>query len=159
VTSEAGDANERRNSVITHSIEINRRPEEVFAYLDEHERHREWQDEIVSASVETEGPVRAGTRVRETRKAGGREQDTGYEITEHDPPRRSSFRGVAGPVRPVGTVTVEPIGDGSSSRVSIDFNLVGHGIGVLFAPLARMQAKRQIPRYQEQLKARLEGGA
>jgi hypothetical protein len=62
-------------------------------------------------------------------------------------------------VRPIGTVTVEPVGDGSRSRVSIDFNLVGHGVGVLFAPLARMQAKKDIPRIQEQLKARLESGA
>jgi uncharacterized protein YndB with AHSA1/START domain len=145
--------------MITHSIEINRRPEEVFAYLDEHERHREWQDQIVSSSVETEGPVRVGTQVRETRKIGRREQDTSYEITEHEPPHRTTFRGIAGPVRPIGTVTVEPVGDGSRSRVSIDFNLVGHGVGVLFAPLARMQAKKDIPRIQEQLKARLESGA
>ncbi len=145
--------------MISHSIEIDRRPEEVFAYLDDHERHREWQDQIVSSSVETDGPVRVGTRVHETRKIGGREQDTSYEITEHEPPRRSSFRGVAGPVRPVGTVTIEPIGDGSQSRVSLEFNLVGHGIGVLFAPLARMQAKKEIPDAQERLKARLEAGA
>lgn len=145
--------------MITHSIEIDRRPEEVFAYLDEHERHREWQDQIVSARVETDGPVGVGTRVHEVRKIGGREQDTSYEITEHDPPRRSSFRGIAGVVRPVGTVTVEPVGDGPRSRVSIEFDLKGHGIGVLLAPLARMQAKKDIPRIQEQLKARLESGA
>lgn len=145
--------------MITHSIEIDRRPEEVFAYLDEHERHREWQDRIVSARVETEGPTRVGTRVFETRKYGGREQDTSYEITEYDPPRRVAFRGIAGPVRPVGTVTVEPIGDGSRSRVGVDFDLQGHGIGVLIAPLARMQAQKEIPRFQEELKARLESGA
>ena len=146
--------------MINHSIEISRRPEEVFAYLDDHERHREWQDQIVSSKVEGEGPVGSGTVVREKRKVPfGGEQDTSYEITEHDPPRRSSFRGVAGPVRPVGTVTIEPLDDGSRSRVSIEFNLVGHGIGVLFAPLARMQAKKEIPHMQAQLKARLESGA
>jgi uncharacterized protein YndB with AHSA1/START domain len=142
--------------LITHSIEIDRRPEDVFAYLDEHERHGEWQATIVNSKVETEGPVGVGTRVREIRKVGGREQDTSYEVTEHEPPRKSSFRGTAGPVRPVGTVTVEPVGDGSSSRVSLEFNLVGHGIGVLIAPLARFQAKKEIPVAQEQLKARLE---
>lgn len=142
--------------MITHSIDVARRPEEVFAYLDQHERHGEWQKTIVSSNVETEGPVRVGTRVHEIRKVGGREQDTSYEVTEHEPPRRSSFRGTAGPVRPVGTVTVEPIGDGSSSRVSLEFNLVGHGIGVLLAPLARFQAKKEIPVAHEQLKARLE---
>jgi uncharacterized membrane protein len=144
--------------VIAHSIEIDRRPEDVFAYLDQLERHGEWQREIVSTKIETNGPVGVGTRVREIRKIGGREQDTSYEITEHDPPRKTSFRGVVGPVRPVGTVTVQPVGDGSKARVSIEFNLVGHGIGKLIAPLARMQARKSIVKNQEQLKAKLEAG-
>jgi uncharacterized protein YndB with AHSA1/START domain len=144
--------------VITHSIEIDRRPEDVFAYLDQPELHGEWQTQIVSAKVEAEGPVGVGTRVREIRKIGGREQDTSYEITEHEPPRKSSFRGTVGPVRPVGTVMVEPVGDGLKSRVSLEFDLVGHGIGVLIAPFARMQARKEIPKAQEQLKARLESG-
>jgi uncharacterized membrane protein len=145
--------------VIAHSIEIDRPPEDVFAYLDQLERHGEWQPEIVSAQVETDGPVAVGTRVREFRKIGGRQQDTSYEITEHDPPRKSSFRGFAGPVRPTGTVVVEPIGDGSKARVSIEFNLVGHGLGKVIAPLALMQARKSIVESHEQLKAKLEAGA
>lgn len=145
--------------MIAHSIEIDRRPEDVFAYLDQVERHGEWQNEIVSAKLETEGPVAVGTRVREIRRIGGREQDSSYEITEHDPPRRSAFRGVVGPVRPVGTVRVEPIGDGSKARVSVEFNLVGHGIGKLIAPLARMQARKSIVESQQRLKSKLEAGA
>ncbi len=145
--------------MITHSIEIDRRPEEVFAYLDDFERHHEWQSQIVSSKVETEGPVGVGTRIREIRKIGGREQDTSFEVTEHDRPRTSAFRGFAGPVRPVGTVTVEPLDDGSRSRVSIDFDLEGHGFGKLIVPFARMQARRTIAESQEQLKARLEAGA
>lgn len=145
--------------MITHSIQINRRPEDVFAYLDQVERHGEWQDQIVSTKVETTGPVGVGTRVREIRKIGGREQDASYEITAHDPPRRTAFRGVAGPVRPVGTVTIEPAGDGSQSRVGLEFDLVGHGFGKVIAPIARMQARKTIVDNQEKLKARLEAGA
>jgi uncharacterized protein YndB with AHSA1/START domain len=145
--------------VITHSIEINRSPEDVFAYLDDVERHGEWQDAIVTTKLETPGPVGVGSRVMEIRRAGGREQDASYEITEHDPPRRTAFRGIVGPIRPVGTVTVEPVGDGSSARVSIDFDLVGYGFGKLLAPLARMQARKAIATSQEQLKAKLEAGA
>ena len=145
--------------MIAHSIEIDRRAEDVFAYLDQLERHGEWQSQIVSTKVETDGPVGVGTRVREIRKIGGREQDTSYEITEHDPPRKTSFRGVVGAVRPVGTVTIAPVGDGSKARVSIEFNLVGHGVGKLLAPLARMQARKSIVESQQQLKAKLEASA
>jgi hypothetical protein len=59
----------------------------------------------------------------------------------------------------MGTVIVEPIGDGSSSRVTLQFDLVGRGIGVLIAPIARMQAKKDIASSQQRLKARLEQGA
>jgi uncharacterized protein YndB with AHSA1/START domain len=146
--------------VITHTIEIARPPEDVFAYLDQLERHGEWQPQIVSSKIETDGPVGVGTRVREIRNVGGREQDLSYEVTEHDPPRRTAFRGIAGAIRPEGTVTVEPIGDGSHSRVSLDFNLTGHGLfGQLMAPLARMQAKKTVAENQEELKAKLEAGA
>ena len=141
----------------THSIEIHRSPEDVFAYLNQLERHGEWQSQIVSTKIETDGPVGVGTRVREIRKAGGREQDTSYEVTAHDPPRTSSFRGIAGPVRPVGSVTVEPVGDGNSARVTLEFDLVGYGFGKLIAPLARMQARKLISADQQRLKARLEG--
>ncbi|MBV8948134.1 MAG: SRPBCC family protein [Solirubrobacterales bacterium] len=144
--------------MITHSIEIDRRPEDVFAYLDQFDRHGEWQSNIVRATVETEGPVRIGTRVKEIRKIGGREQDTSFEVTEYEPPRKSSFRGVTGSVRPVGTVTVEPIGDGSKSKVSIEFDLVGYGMGKLLAPIARRQARKTTAESQEKLKTRLEAG-
>lgn len=108
--------------MIEHSIEINRWPEDVFAYLDQLERHVEWQSEVVSAEIVTSGTVGVGTRVREVRRFAGREMDASYEITEHDPPRPTAFRGLEGPARPGGTVTAEPLGDGTRSRVSIDFD-------------------------------------
>jgi uncharacterized membrane protein len=142
--------------VITDSIEINRPPEVVFAYLDELERHREWQPEILRTSVETDGPPRVGTRVKEIRKFGRREFDSSYELTEHDPPRRSAFRGLVGPIRPEGTVSLEPLDDGRRTKLTLEFDLVGHGIGKLFAPLARRHARQTIPRDQQRLKDQLE---
>ena len=143
----------------THSIEVARRPEEVFAYLDQLDRHGEWQEPIVSTRVETEGPTRVGTRAVDTRRVPGGPRDITYEITEHDPPRRVSFRGLDGPIRPAGTVTVEPLGDGSRSRVTLELDLRGHGLGKLVAPFARLDARRQVPKDHMRLKDRLESGA
>jgi uncharacterized membrane protein len=143
--------------VIKDSIEINRPADEVFAYLDQLDRHAEWQTSLVSAKVETDGPTRVGTRVLERRNVAGGSRDIPYEVTEHEPPRKSSFRGTAGPVRPVGTVTVDPLSE-SSSRVSVELDLEGHGIGKLFAPFARRQAAKQVPQDQERLKQVLESG-
>ena len=144
--------------MITHTIEIARPPDEVFAYLDDLERHSEWQPQIVSSRRETEGPTRVGTRATDVRRMPGRTQSVTYEVTEHDPPRRTSFKGVNGPVRPLGTVTVEPVGEGAS-KVTLELELEGHGLlGMLVAPLARSQARKEVPQAQARLKERLESG-
>jgi uncharacterized membrane protein len=143
-------------AAIIQSIEIARSPEDVFAYLDDLERHGEWQSEIVSSKLETDGPTAVGTRATDVRRVPGRTQSVTYEITGHDPPRMVSFRGVSGPVRPVGRVTVEPVGQGSS-KVTIELELQGNGLlGAIIAPLARGQARKQLPKDQQHLKERLE---
>jgi uncharacterized membrane protein len=142
--------------VISSSIEIDRTQETVFAYLDELDKHPEWQRDLVSSKLETDGPVGVGTRVSDTRKVPGGPRAFTYEVTEHDPPRKSSWRTLDGPIRAVGSVIVEPVGDGSRSRVTVEFNLEGHGFGVLVAPFARMGARKQVPKDQAKLKEILE---
>jgi uncharacterized membrane protein len=142
---------------IVNSIEIARSPEDVFAYLDDLSRHGEWQGQIVSVKVETDGPTRVGSRATETRRVPGRTLEVTYEISEHDPPRKVSFGGLNGAVRPVGSVTIEPAGEGRS-RVTLELDLEGHGIGKLIAPLARRDARKHVPENQARLKQRLEAG-
>jgi uncharacterized membrane protein len=142
---------------ITESIEINRRPEDVFAYLDDVKRHGEWQEQIVDVQPQDDGPLRVGSRVKETRRVPGGDRAMTYEITEHSPPRQSSFRVLDGPVRAVGTVSVEPVGDGSRSRVTITIDFKGHGLaGKVLLPVAKTQAHRQIPKDQARMKELLE---
>lgn len=143
---------------IKESIEIGRRPEDVFAYLDELDRHGEWQGQIVSTTVETEGPTRVGSRAKDKRKVPGGVREFTYEVTEHDPPRRVSFRVLNGPIRPFGTVTVDPVGEGSS-RVTLNLDFEGRGFGKLLVPMVRMDAKKHVPEDQKRLKERLEAGA
>ena len=142
---------------IRASVEIARRPEDVFAYLDDLARHGEWQEEIVSVQVEQAGPTTVGSRAVERRRMGRREYTGTYEITQHDPPRSFGFRGLDGPVRPVGSGTVEAVGDGSRLTLELDFE--GHGFGKLVLPLVRRQARKQVPKDQGRLKERLESGA
>jgi uncharacterized membrane protein len=142
---------------ITESIEINRRPEDVFAYLDDVKRHGEWQEQIVDVQPQDDGPLRVGSRIKETRRVPGGDRAMTYEITERDPPRQSSFRVLDGPIRAVGTVSVEPVGDGSRSRVTITIDFEGHGLaGKVLLPVAKTQARKQIPKDQARMKELLE---
>ncbi|TMC49976.1 MAG: hypothetical protein E6J14_07195 [Chloroflexi bacterium] len=146
-------------AAIRESIEIERRPEDVFAYLDALARHGEWQQSIVSVQVAGDTPTKVGTRATETRRVGGRQQAVTYEITEHNPPRSFAFRGIDGPIRPVGRGTVEPLGDGSRSRLTLELDFEGHGIGKLLRPMVVRQARKQVPQDHQRLKQRLESGA
>jgi uncharacterized membrane protein len=144
---------------IRESVEISRRPEDVFAYLDDLQRHGEWQEQIVDAQVEPAGPTHVGTRATETRRMGGREQKISYEITEHDPPQTFAFRGTDGPLRANGKGTVEALEGGARARVTIELDFEAHGIlGKLLRPLALGQARKQVPKDQARLKERLESG-
>jgi uncharacterized membrane protein len=145
--------------MITNSVEIARPPQDVFAYLDQFERHGEWQELLEDSRLETEGPPRVGSRVVQTRKTPMGRQKAAFELTEHDPPSRAAWRGVDGIVRPSGSLTVEPTGDGSRSRVTLQLDLQGHGLGKIVAPLARRQAAKEVPKAQAKLKERLESGA
>src|SRR5579884_4366736 len=142
-------------TVIRHSIVINCPAEEVFAYVDQLDRRSEWQSSLVSAKVLTDAPTRVGTQVIERRNVPGGARDVPYEITEHEPPHRTSFHGTGGPVRPAGTVTVEEVGR-SRTRMTLELELEGHGIGKVFAIFARRQAARETPISHAKFKELLE---
>jgi uncharacterized membrane protein len=142
---------------IATSVEIARSPEDVFAYIADFPRHPEWQEGLVSVTVETEGPSRIGTRVVHRRKLGLQTVATTSEVSAYDPPRVIGFRGIDGPIRAEGSQRVEPAGEGS--RVFFEMELEGHGLGKLMLPMARRQAARQVAASHEKLKRILEGAA
>jgi uncharacterized protein YndB with AHSA1/START domain len=147
-------------AAIVESIEIERRPEDVFSYLIDPSHLPEWQESVLSARLEGSGPPAMGSRMTHTRRVGRRERTITQEMTEYDAPRAFAFRGVEGPVRAIGKGTVEPLGDGARSRVTIDLDFEGHGIGKLLVPLVvRRQARNDLPRDLRNLKQRLESGA
>ena len=139
---------------IATSVEIARNPEDVFAYIADAPRHPEWQEGLVSVTVETEGPMRVGTRIVHRRKLGPQTVATTSEITEYDPPHLVGFRGIDGPIRATGSQRVEPAGDGS--RVLFEMELQGHGLGKLMLPMARKEAARQVENSHATLKRLME---
>jgi uncharacterized protein YndB with AHSA1/START domain len=143
-------------ATITNSIEIARSVEEVFAYVTDPSTMPEWQEGCVSGHLD--GPItHVGSRCTTVRKIGRGEREVTTEITEYDPPRRWADRGIDGPIRAKVAVVAEPLADGSSSRVTINLDFTGHGIGRLLVPLfVRPQAAREMPDNMKRLKQALE---
>ena len=145
---------------IVSSIEIARPPEEVFSYVTDPSRLAEWQESVVSTRIEGSGPPGVGSRVVVTRRIGRGERAMTSEITELSPSRSWGVRGVDGPVRGNVKGTIDPLDDSARSRVTIELDLHGHGVGKLLVPLVvRRQAQKEMPTNLRNLKERLESGA
>jgi uncharacterized protein YndB with AHSA1/START domain len=142
---------------LVHSVEIDRSPEDVFAFVTDPERFTEWQSTVVSAHAEDGKPAHLGSRVVMTRKMGGREQTMTSEITELEPPRSYAFRIIDGPVRAIGKGRFESLDGGARTRLTFELDFEGHGIGKLLVPLVvRRQASKEMPQSHADLKQCLE---
>ena len=143
-------------SIIT-STEVALPVDEVFAYVIDPSTMSEWQQGCIRGHMDG-APTRVGSKCTTIRKIGGREREVITEITEYDPPHRWADRGINGPIRAIVAVTVEPLEDESHSRVTIELDFTGHGVGKLLVPLVvRRQAAGEMPENMRRLKQRLEG--
>lgn len=78
------------------TIDIDRPPDEVFAYVTDPTRFAEWQHDVVGVRLESGGPVGLGTRFTTTRRIGGVERTMTQEVTEDRPPGRWAVHGSTG---------------------------------------------------------------
>jgi uncharacterized protein YndB with AHSA1/START domain len=145
---------------IVASIEISRRPEDVFSYVADPSHHPEWIDSVVSAHREGHIPLAVGSKIVATRQVGPWKVPYTEEMTELHPPRTWANHGVGGiPVIAIAKGTVEPLDGGERSRLTISCEFRGHGIGRLLAPLLARRLTKQLPKDEQKLKEVLERGA
>lgn len=144
-------------SAMRKSIDIDRRPEDVYSYLTDPTHLPEWQDSALSAVPIGDLPVHVGSRILVTRRFGRRRVPTTMEFVELDPPRSWHVHGIDGPVRPDVRGTVEPLDGGTRSRVTLDVDFEGHGVGRALVPLVvRPMVRKEMPRGEAKLKHLLE---
>jgi len=144
-------------AAIVTSIEIDRPQNEVFAYVTDPTRFAEWQAGVEGGSAEEGTSPHIGAKCTTTRRVGGRARQVASEITKIDPPTRWGIHGIDGPIRAIVEVTVEPLNGSAQSRVTIELDFEGHGIGRLLVPLVvRRQARNEMPENCRKLKQQLE---
>jgi len=135
-------------------IDIDRPPEDVFAFLTDISRLPDWQGS--AASAEAEGPLAVGARIRETRRFLGREYKVVHEVTAYDPPQRFDVRSVEGPIPLSVRHTLEPSGGGTRLEAVGEANpkgLLRFAAGGV-AKTAEAEFRRDFERLKELLEAR-----
>ena len=121
----------------------------VFALANDIDRAMEWLPGGVRIEKLTEGPVRLGTRYRETRRILGRDDTEIYEVTAYDPPNRSEVsadgsQGTAG--RGLFRFQIEFAAAGpNATRIVLHGSATRLGcVGVVFYPVVRGIMKKHI---------------
>jgi len=107
-----------------HSAIINRPVGEVFAFFTEPTNEFQWRSQV--KEITTEGPAAVGRRVHQVIKGpGGLRVPADVEVTGYEPTFRYAFRGVAGPVRPVGEFLFSAEEDQTRVTFSLSVELTG----------------------------------
>jgi Polyketide cyclase / dehydrase and lipid transport len=139
------------------SIEISRRPEDVFTYVLEPLYYPEWDDSAVSAHRKDPSPLTLGSKTTVLHRMGPWKVPTTEEVVELNPPRQFTNRGVSGPLAGVARCTVEPLKGGRRSRLTIALEIEARGLGKLLLPFARRRGRRVLPKHLKKLKEILDG--
>lgn len=130
-------------------IEIERPPDEVYAYLANPEHLPEWQADVHGVEVESD------TRFRESRTFLGRRATSTVDILRADPGRELTLRASGGPATVTARHVLAPAGDGRT-RLSVTADAeVGGALG-FGARLLRGAAEHRLRADFERLKQVLE---
>ena len=113
---------------IVSEVEIAGRAGEVFSYVTDPSRFPEWQQGVVSGSMEGGGDARCRGEVHHNAPDRWRRAGVASEVTEISPPNRWAVRGLDGPIRAIVNVTVAPLNESARSRVTIELDFEGHGM-------------------------------
>ena len=143
---------------ISQSFRVAAAPEIVFDYVVDPDNLRERQTTKTRVEVLTDGPPRAGFRIREwTKPPGGKEFEQVVEFSSFDRPSRLMVHIVEGPQPIDGTWTFTADGDGTR----VGFVAAGSLRGPMrFAgPLVRRMLDRQFRGYHENLRRNVETSA
>jgi hypothetical protein len=142
----------------TVSIEVDRPATEVFTYATDPGNFSQWQNGVVSGSMESTGAPAVGDLCRTMRRIGGSERPSTATVVRLDPPRAWSVQGIDGPIRARVDLDVEPL-TADRARITIGVDFEGHGVGRLLVPLVvRRQARSEMPDDIARLKRCIESG-
>jgi uncharacterized protein YndB with AHSA1/START domain len=139
-------------------MNIDRSPQEVFSAITDLERLPEWQPAVVAVEKLQDGPLRAGSRLKEIREVRGKRLEQIVEIAALEPARRFDMRIVEGPLPVHGDLTFSPNPEGGTR---LHMHAFGHANGALrlLQPLLSIGLKREFQGQYRRLKGLVEAAA
>jgi carbon monoxide dehydrogenase subunit G len=97
----------------TFEIDVATPPDEVFAWLYEPDKVRQWTSGLEAYEVQGGGAIGAGTKIRETLEVSGSRRSFEEEIVAYDPPSAAASRFSLEGIAVESSFRVTPNGAGS----------------------------------------------
>src|SRR5689334_2124639 len=133
---------------------VARPPKEVFDFITTPENAPKIVSSVTSMVKLTDGPVRVGTRYRETRLMNGKEQQAELEIVEFESARKYAMQNVTEGIEVVYRYNLQPERDGT--RIDLLCELKATGIKKLMLPLVASILKKEDGDHLQRVKKVLE---
>ncbi len=137
-----------------HTVEIERPPEEVFAFVTQPANYQRWQPSLIEVRPHFRGPLRVGSEATEVRRFLDREVETTWTCVEHEPCSRSAIASEDGPVPFQGTFILEPSEHGTCFTWIVETRGTASRVG---GPVVGRATKRELATSSRRLKQLLEG--
>ena len=124
--------------MITHkaTVTINKPTSDVFKFVatDYFTNHPKWDPRVVELHVDSTGPVAVGTRGREVRKQGGRNNTYAFEVTDFQANKSMAFKATSGGANFSFSYAFKTINN-KQTQLDVALNLRMGGVMRLFEPL------------------------
>lgn len=133
---------------------ISRSPKEVFDFIASSDNAPKVVQSVKSMVKLTEGPVRVGTRYRETRLMNGKEQHAELEVVAYEPNQKYAMKNVTEGIETVYRYTFHPEADGT--RVDLVCEVKAGGLKKLMLPMVVSILKKEDGDHLQRLKKALE---
>lgn len=143
-------------STFEHNVMVDRPIEGVFEFMHNPANDPLWQPTLAESRKVSEGPIGVGTVLAEVRHLLGKRLEWTFEVTEYEPPRKSSVRSKSSPIPFDGSYILEPAGGGTSVTIRGEMN--AHGFFKLAEPVFARLAQRELESNAGHLKDVLEAG-
>jgi len=133
---------------------ISRSPKELFDFITSSDNAPKVVQSVKSMVKLTGGPVRVGTRYRETRLMNGKEAHAELEVVEYEPDQKYAMRNVTEGIETVYRYTFHPEADGT--RVDLVCEVKAGGLKKLMLPMVVSLLKKEDGDHLQNVKKALE---
>jgi ribosome-associated toxin RatA of RatAB toxin-antitoxin module len=128
---------------LRHHIHIDRKPDEVFALIDDPGRYPEFFLGVTQWSLRSKKPKGVGARYRVLMSVGSIQAGGTVEVTHRREPELIRWKSVQG-VRQEGRWRLRPTDPGTELTLEIGFDLSGGPVGALVERLAGRTVERNM---------------